>query len=108
MHPIREQSLREIVARNRRDLATQELFILAPGFGEDVVIDGVPIYGRMADRITGHPPGSCIVMTRATWERNLERLAPDLDDDTVSQLMQDLAAVANRCRWVLPRRSTDD
>jgi hypothetical protein len=83
---IQEQALREIIARNRRNLATPELFILAPGLGEDAVIDGVPVYGEMAYSMTGHPPGTCIVMTRATWERNLETLAPLLSGPMLGQI----------------------
>lgn len=50
------------------------------------MVDGVPVYGTMAYDMTDHPPGTCIVMTRATWERNLEKLVPLLSGPMLDQM----------------------
>ena len=74
------EAFRQMIARKRHDLGTCELYILAPGFGEDVTVDGVPIYGSIAIGVADYPDGSCIVMTRKTWEQNLAILAPLLGE----------------------------
>jgi hypothetical protein len=73
-----QQAFREIIKRNRVELGTDELYILAPGLGEDAIVGGVPIYGDIVTSIEGYPPGSCIVMTRQTWIENLAVLGPAL------------------------------
>jgi hypothetical protein len=86
MLAIQEQAWREIIDHQRAKLGVDELYIIAPGMGEDVIIDGVPIYGSFAESITGYPPGSCIVMTRETWERNLDVLVPSLAEITAGEI----------------------
>jgi hypothetical protein len=86
LSPQQVQAFSEIIARNRKDLCTEDLYILVPGLGEDVAIDGVPIYGSIAVGMADYPQGACIVMTRRTWERNLDTLAPLLAEICLQEI----------------------
>lgn len=76
MNEAQIQGFRRVIAAERGLKKSRDLYILAPGLGEDVVIDGVPIYGTIAERIIDCPPGSYLVMTREQWARNIDELAP--------------------------------